>query len=79
MGVSHSGLPLPRPQCQQGGGNITTATYGASLSLTKTGNGEFVLMGDNAQQLLMEYFEKSPGLWLRLLAIKSGEDENESI
>ena len=47
---------------------------GDTLSLVKTGNGEFVLSGVNAQKLLMEYFEQAPELWLRLMAIKAEED-----
>ena len=46
------------------------------LSLTKTGNGEFILQGANAQKLLMEYFEQAPEMWLRLMALKAGEEEN---
>ena len=50
---------------------------GESLTLVKTGDGEFVLSGQNAQQLLMEYFEKAPELWLRLLAVKAEKEESE--
>ena len=45
------------------------------LTLTKTGVGEFVLSGKNAQRLLMEYFEQAPEMWLRLMAVKAGEKE----
>jgi hypothetical protein len=45
------------------------------LTLMKTGTGEFVLSGANAQRLLMEYFEQAPELWLRLMALKAGEDD----
>ena len=47
------------------------------MSLVKTGAGEFMLSGNNAQQLLMEYFEQSPELWLRLLALKAGEEDGK--
>jgi hypothetical protein len=47
---------------------------GDVLNLVKTANGEFVLSGANAQRLLMEYFEQSPELWLRLLALKAVEE-----
>ena len=49
---------------------------GDMLTLAKTATGEFVLSGANAQQLLMEYFEQSPELWLRLLALKAEKEEN---
>jgi len=45
------------------------------LTLMKTGDGEFVLSGQNAQRLLMEYFEQSPELWLRLMALKVEEND----
>lgn len=48
---------------------------GDMLTLMKTGTGEFVLSGANAQKLLMEYFEQAPELWLRLMALKAGEDD----
>lgn len=49
---------------------------GASMTLIKMATGEFVLQGNDAQRLLMEYFEQSPELWLRLMALK-GEDNDE--
>lgn len=51
---------------------------GESLMLVKTGDGEFVLTGTNAQRLLMEYFEQAPEMWLRLMAIKAEEDAEEA-
>ena len=47
---------------------------GDVMTLVKTGNGEFVLSGINAQRLLREYFEQDPELWLRMLALKPEED-----
>lgn len=47
---------------------------GETVTLVKTGNGEFTLSGLNAQRLLMEYFEQCPELWLRLMALKAGEE-----
>lgn len=52
------------------------APVGDVLTLIKTGDGEFVLSGANAQRLLMEYFEQAPELWLRLMAVKAEEEEN---
>lgn len=49
-------------------------SVGDSLTLVKTGTGEFVLSGGNAQKLLMEYFEQAPEMWLRLMAIKAEEE-----
>ena len=46
------------------------------LTLTKTGEGEFVLAGASPQKLLMEYFEQSPELWLRLMARKAEDEAN---
>ena len=46
------------------------------LTLMKTAEGEFILTGNNAQKILMEYFEQSPELWLRLMAVKA-EREND--
>jgi len=50
---------------------------GDMLTLMKTGNGEFVLSGANAQKLLMEYFEQAPEMWLRLMALKAEEKAND--
>lgn len=53
-----------------------TQPIGDMLTLMKTGSGEFVLSGANAQKLLMEYFEQAPEMWLRLMALKAEEEEN---
>lgn len=49
---------------------------GEVATLVKTGDGEFVLTGSNAQALLFEYFMQSPELWLRLAAMSSKEESN---
>jgi len=54
---------------------LFSAPVGDMLTLTKTAAGEFVLTGADAQRLLMEYFEQSPELWLRLLALKADKEE----
>ena len=67
-----------------GGTSTTAQTYtpagavGEMLTLMKTGEGEFVLSGVNAQKLLMEYFEQAPEMWLRLMAVKAEEDHGKS-
>ena len=48
-----------------------------TMTLTKTGQGEFILQGNDAQRLLMEYFEQSPELWLRLMALKGDENADD--
>jgi hypothetical protein len=48
----------------------------ASITLTKTAEGEFILTGPRALELLFEYFAEAPEFWLRLLALKA-EKENE--
>ena len=48
------------------------------MTLLKTAAGEFVLTGHDAQRLLMEYFEQSPELWLRLLALKADEENGKT-
>ena len=61
---------------QPPGPQIPITPVGDVLTLIKTGDGEFVLSGANAQRLLMEYFEQAPELWLRLMAVKAGDEEN---
>lgn len=56
---------------------VSQSPVGDMLTLMKTGNGEFVLSGANAQKLLMEYFEQAPEMWLRLMAVKAGEEDDE--
>lgn len=54
---------------------IVSAPVFDSAQIYKTAEGEFILMGDNAQAILMEYFLKSPEMWLKLAAMK-GELED---
>ena len=67
--MGSSVIQPPQPQ-------IPITPVGDVLTLIKTGDGEFVLSGANAQRLLMEYFEQAPELWLRLMAVKAEEEEN---
>lgn len=60
-------------------GTSTSATQvGEVMTLFKTGNGEFVLQGANAQALLMEYFLTAPEMWLRLAASQPEKDDDET-
>ena len=43
------------------------APVGSTCSLFKSGNGEFVVAGD--ESLLRDYFENDPELWLRVAAL----------
>lgn len=57
-------------------GGVVNTQVGEIATLVKTGDGEFVLSGGNAQALLFEYFMQSPELWLRLAAASSKEENN---
>lgn len=70
-GIGTSSGTFTQPQ-------IAPADMGDHLTLVKTGNGEFVLTGANAQKLLMEYFEQAPEMWLRLMALKAEKNAQES-
>ena len=71
VGTSH--MQPGQPIITQG--SIPQAPVGDVMNLVKTAAGEFVLTGANAQRLLMEYFEQSPELWLRLLALKADKED----